>query len=279
MSVMVGHAPSVRITQRLVDVSEVLVCGGINGQEIIEENVRANIAAGWQPVRPHRKQDREVVLLAGGPSLNAHLGEVIALRGAGAALVTTNGAYHWALDHALAPSAQIILDARESNARFSKPVVPGCTYLMASQVHPSVLAGLPRERTYLWHAGLPPALAALALEQQGCYFPIPGGSTVALRALPLLRMLGFWRFHVFGLDSCTNEGAHHAYPQPENDHEKEIPVECGGRVFSCTPTQAAQAAQFRDLVRMLGDAVELAVYGDGLIAHMIKTGAALAHEE
>jgi hypothetical protein len=41
----------------------------------------------------------------------------------------------------------------------------------------------------------------------------------------------------------------------------------------------SQASEFRDLVRLLGDEVELAVYGDGLIAHMIKHGADLAPKE
>ena len=38
----------------------------------------------------------------------------------------------------------------------------------------------------------------------------------------------------------------------------------------------AQASEFRGLVRSLGDEVELDVMGDGLIAHMVQTGAELA---
>jgi hypothetical protein len=42
-----------------------------------------------------------------------------------------------------------------------------------------------------------------------------------LRAFPLLRMLGYTQFHVFGFDSCVQEdGTHHAYPQPENDNQQ-----------------------------------------------------------
>ena len=262
------------------DAGELVKTGRVNvEQERIDAQVAANIEAGWQNVQPHQRQDREVVLLAGGPSLAEHEAEIRALREAGAALVTVNGTYQWAIERGLVPSAQVVLDAREFNARFVTPQVDTCRYLIASQVHPSVLDGLPRDRTFLWHSGISDANETLARERAGFFFPVPGGSTVILRAIPLLRLLGFWRMHIFGFDSCTRGGQHHAYQQSENDHEQVIPVTCGGRTFECTPWQASQASEFRDLVRFLGDEVELCVHGDGLIAHMIATGAELAQKE
>ena len=111
------------------------------------------------------------------------------------------------------------------------------------------------------------------------FFPVPGGSTVVLRAIPLLRMLGFARIHLFGFDSCVSASQHHAYEQPENDSEVTMPVTCGGCTFMCTPWMISQASEFRDLVAFMGDEVELAVHGDGLIAQMIKHGAELAPQE
>ncbi len=120
----------------------------------------------------------------------------------------------------------------------------------------------------------------LAREKLGGFFyPVPGGSTVVLRAIPLLRMLGFRRMHVFGWDSCVSGDEHHAYPQAENDRQPTFPVTVGGRVFWCVPWHMSQACEFRDLVRFLGDEVELAVYGDGLIAHMLQTGAELPRKD
>jgi hypothetical protein len=106
---------------------------------------------------------------------------------------------------------------------------------------------------------------------------VPGGSTVVLRAIPLLRILGLTQFHVFGFDSCVAPGgAHHAYPQAENDNEPVVPVVVGGRAFECTPWQISQAVEFMDLVTFLGDEVELCVYGAGLIQHIVATGASLS---
>lgn len=257
---------------------DVVVSGKINVPiEVVEEQIRANILAGYDQVQPHLRQDRPVILLAGGPTMNDELPKIRELRAAGCALVTCNGAYQWAIDNGLDPSVQIVLDAREFNSRFVDAPHPTCRYLIASQCHPATLAKVPRERTKLWHSGLSPASEELLAKECGIYFPVPGGSTVVLRAIPLLRILGLTQFHVFGFDSCVAPGgAHHAYPQAENDNEPVVPVVVGGRAFECTPWQISQAVEFMDLVTFLGDEVELCVYGAGLIQHIVVTGASLS---
>lgn len=260
------------------DASKVIE-GNVNvPYEVLEKQIRQNIEAGYRMAMPHAKQDRHVVVLAGGPSLSDHLDDIRRLREEGAALVTMNGSYHWALDNGLSPSVQIVVDAREHNARFTRPLCEGTKYLLASQVHPSAFEGLPKESVFLWHSGITDEYADLVREKYGEYWPVPGGSTVMLRALPLLRMLGMWRFHIFGFDSCVSGDRHHAYQQSENDGEPLMPAEVGGRMFMAHPWMLSQASEFRALSRMLGDEVELEVYGDGLIAHMIKTGASLSQE-
>ena len=261
------------------DAAEVVKSGRINTSEaVVDAQVKANIKAGWMHATPHERQAREVVFLAGGPSMKAEIDTIRRLREGGAALVTVNGAYDWAIEQGLKPSAQIVLDAREFNSRFTRNVIPDCKYLIASQVHPATLEGLPRERTYLWHSGISDEAAEMVTERLGMPLVIPGGSTVVLRAIPLLRMLGLSRLHLFGFDSCVIGADHHAYAQPENDADPVFSLTCGGRTFSCTGWQISQAAEFRDLIKFMGDEVELAVYGDGLIAHMFKTGAQLADE-
>lgn len=261
------------------DAKKVAEIGALNvDEETIRRNVVANIGAGWQQVQPHLTQDVELMILAGGPSLAQHVDTLREMRAAGVKLVTLNGAYNWALEQGLQPSAQIIVDARAFNARFTKPVVPGCKYLIASQCDPSVLEGLPRDRTFLWHTG-----AEHVREDLDAAYPVwwlvPGGSTVMLRAIPLLRMLGFKQYHLFGFDSCLDGDAHHAYAQPENDSEVVIPVTVGGRTFRCHAWQVSQAQEFMDLVKFLGDEIELEVYGDGLINHILRTGAAISEGE
>lgn len=248
-------------------------------EEQVRVNVRHNVARGWTQVTPHETNDFEVMILGGGPSMAAFEDEIKARRAAGAKLVTLNGGYHWALDHGLTPSAQIIVDARAFNARFTKPVVDECKYLIASQVDPSVFEGLPLDRTFIWHTTAE-QIEDILKESYGVYWPIPGGSTVLLRAIPLLRMLGYRKFHLYGCDSClAGDGTHHAYAQPENDAAPIFPVTLGGRIFQCHPWMAAQCQEMLSLIRFMGDEIELEIHGDGLLAWALEHAASLAGEE
>lgn len=262
------------------DASKIVERGELNVEEQrLVDNVRANIAGDWMTVAPHAANDVEIVLLAGGPSLNDYVDEIRELRERqGSKLVTVNNTYHWALERGLKPSAQIVVDGRPFNARFTHPVVDDCKYLIASQVDPSVLEGLPKERTYLWHTNID-RIRDLLDARYATWYNTPGGSTVVLRSFPLLRMLGFKRFHVFGWDSCLLDDAHHAYAQPENDSPFVVAVTCGDRVFRCHASMAAQAAEFQDLIKFLGDEIELNVRGPGLIAHIVETGAEIESRE
>lgn len=258
--------------------SDVVARGELNTtQTAVRDNVKHNIAAGWQQVSPHETNDVEVMILGGGPTLDQFEGDIRQKRADGVKLVTLNGTYKWCLDRGLTPSAQVMVDARPFNARFVQPAVDDCKYLIASQCHPSVLEGLPRDRTWLWHTTTE-MIKDLLAAQYSAWWGVPGGSTVLLRAIPLLRMLGFKRFHLYGCDSCLIEDGHHAYEQPENDGSPAVPVNVGGKIFYCHPWMVAQAQEFIDLIRFLGDEVEIEPYGDGLLTHILVTGSELAKE-
>jgi len=218
----------------------------------------------------------EAMILCGGPSLSQFEDDIRAKREAGMPIITMNGTYNWCLERGLKPSAQIVVDGREFNKRFVSPQVDSCRYLIASQCNPAVLDGLPKDRTLLWHSGIDKEVEKLLDEEYpNGWFPIPGGSTVMLRTIPLLRVLGWKKFHVYGFDSCLSEGKHHSYVQTENDNDLPIGACVGDRTFQCHGWMVAQAQEFIDLVTFLGDEVELEVYGDGMIAHILKTGAEL----
>jgi len=257
---------------------KVSVGGEINTeQQKLEDNIRVNAKTDYQLVQPYPLQDTEVMLLAGGPSLNDFTDEIIELRKGGMPMITTNGTYNWAIEHGLKPSMQLIIDAREFNSRFVTPVVDDCKYFIASQADPSIFEGLPLDRTYAWHVGVATEQAALLDDLYKIWYPCPGGSTVTLRGLCLLRMLGFHKIHIYGFDSCRRDGEHHAYSQPENDYKSSpIPISAGGRVFQCDAWMYCQTTEFMKMVGLFGDELDLDVKGDGLIAHIIKTGAALS---
>lgn len=259
-------------------------------EETIRANVAKNIAAGWQMATPKLVNDQEAILIAGGPSLNdpGILDKIKALRDQGAGTITMNGAYTWAIEHGVIPGAQIVCDARPFNKRFVEPILSETKYLMASQCDPSTLEGLPPERTWVWHTSAENIRDILDQHLQP-WFGVPGGCTVLMRAIPLLHMLGFRRFHLFGADSCLRlpEGSvvaqgetgslvtHHAYTQPENDGQYIMPVNVGGKIFYCHPWMANQAQDFLQLIRVAGEDFELEVYGEGLLSWIISHAASI----
>ena len=272
-----GFAPSVKVEPiKWKSADDVKATTVINvDDEKIRENIRINCNAGWNLVYPYERQDIEVMLLGGGPSLNDYQDDIKAKRVAGVPLITTNGAYHWAIERGLKPSAQIVVDARPFNKRFLEPVVDDCKYLVASQCDPEAISHLPKDRTYLWHSCSSDEMVEyIKAVQENPVWPTPGGSTVMLRALMLLQCLGFFKIHVYGMDSCISEG-HHAYKQDENsqDVEKTIKVQTKTKEFVCAPWMAIQAKEFRQMAGLMDDSVELEVYGDGLIATLIRESA------
>lgn len=245
--------------------------------DTIRENIRANLAYDYAEVAPHAATDRPIMVLAGGPTLSDFEDEIIARRKAGELLVTVNGTYNWCLERGIHPSLQIVCDAREFNNRFVKPAIPKCRYLIASQCHPSVAASLPHDQVLMWHSGdhLRETLAEWDKEhnRERAWYPVQGGGTVILRGLPLLMMLGFRKFELFGFDCCLRDSKHHAYSQPENDRTLEIPVRVGGREFKCHPWMVAQAGDWMRLLQYIGPHIDLEVRGDSLISHIIATAA------
>jgi hypothetical protein len=244
-------------------------------------NIRSSIARGLEQSRGHHgKNPARVCLIGGGPSLASQEDDIRAAAAAGAKLVGMNGTYNWLLERGLRPSAYVQVDARPTNLRFltTHPMVQDCSYFLASHLDPvffDALAGRPR--VYLFHAVAgddQEEFDILNAFYFGRWQPIDGGSTVLLRSLRLLSLMGFTEFELFGCDSCYAGDQHHAYPQPENDTDAAQVVEVGGRSFLAAPWQISQAMEFIDLVRVRGDEFALRIHGDGLLAHLLRVGAA-----
>ena len=267
-------APIIPKEEVWVAAEEVEMKGELNaGLDTVLANVKHNIRLGFQQIQPHPTNDVEVMLVGGGPSLKKQIPTIRRLREQGVKLVCLNNAYQYCLDHDIKPSAYIMVDARPFNIRFVQNTIPECKYFIASQCDPSVFEALGkvRDQTYIWHTSAEEIQDLLQEVYPKCY-PVPGGSTVLLRAIPLFRMLGFKRFHVFGCDSCLEDGAHHAYEQQENDDQFVMPVRVGGKEFKCNPWMVSQAREFIDLIGCMGDVMELEIYG-GLLRQILESGA------
>lgn len=256
--------------------------------EVILEQVAQNIRRGLPQARSYQPNDGTIALVCGGPSLKTTLPELREVIEAGGKVVTVNGAYQWCIDQGIRVSMQIVIDAREFSTRFVETPVKSCQYFLAAQCHPKAFELCRDREVTIWHvlsAG-EPELKLLKEYYFDHLAPVQIGTTVAIRALSLLRMLGFMKFEIFGLDSCLLDNEHHAYAQTENDNElicsiwiKPKEGDQPKRRFRCTAWMAKQAQDFIELTQERGELFLCNVHGDGLIAAMIETGAELTEGE
>jgi len=249
----------------------------------ITRNVRASIRRGYPQVTQGPTRHERVCLVGSGPSLNETLDELRQLVWEGAILVTLNGAYQWCIDRGLQPKSTIIMDARPSNARFIQTPVPKCNYLLASQCDPKVWDMVEgREHVWIFHAVVSqghPATMELDAYYQNQWVGVGGGTTVATRALSLLRSAGYLRYDLFGIDCCWLDGQHHGMEQPENDKDKPLRLTMGinnekATPFVASPWHLKQFEDFMNTLKINGEKMLLHVHGRGMLAHAMKRLAA-----
>jgi hypothetical protein len=269
--------PSVEVGKRF-PVPEI-VCEVNEDKDKIRENIKANIQLNLPQVRPYETQWEKVVgVVLGGTTLKETFPDLLEKRRNGMPVITINGSHRYCMTNGLVPSAMIMLDSREFNNRFVYPLVEDCKYFISSQCHPSVFENLKDNKVWIWHCAGDDNFDLLKEVYGEDYYPVMGGATVALRAVHLLRMLGFHKFEMYGFDSCIGE-EHHAYEQPENDGEAVLDVMVSGKEFKCTAANYHQAKEFVDMISKTGEHYDLAVHGDGLISHIIKNPDSLKIKE
>ena len=268
-----------------VELSEKAGCNTTD--EVILAQVRDSIRRGLPQVFPYPTNSEVALLVCGGPSLATTEKELRDAVWRGGKIVACNGAYQWCIDHNLKPSAAVVLDAREFNARFIETPVERCKYLLASQCHPKMFDLCRDREAFIWHTctGGQPELDVLNEFYFERCFPVVLGVTVGIRAISLIRMLGFTSIETFGLDSCWMSDRHHSYGQAENDRDGRVAVwlrpkgyDGLARRFECSPWHIRQAKDFMTLIRDRGHLFQLNVHGEGLLAAIVRTGAQIQLE-
>ena len=238
--------------------------------DVILRNIKINVAKGYTQLVPHAKSHGKVMLLGGGPSLN-HFKNEIRRRAANTPVICTNGTYNWCLDAGISPKALIVVDARPSNAKFVQEAIPSCKYMFASQCDPLLFESAPFDQTYIWHSHIPEVLDETLDESYGTemWHSVPGGTTVMLRAVPLLGMLGWKDIDIYGFDGCLQGEDHHAYEQTENEGFPITTVTIEGDEFLCHPWMVVQGQEFEKLYKATKGSINWNIRGPGLIKRLV----------
>lgn len=281
-----GGEPMDTVTLRPGDRFDASVMRVNTDAETIYRNIRSNLAAQLPQLTVYAENPQHVAVVGGGWSLSDPevYEQLRRLYFDGAAIVALNGSAKWLMERNLRPSMHIVLDARPENLEFIRDPIPNCKYFLASQVHPSLIEAVKDRDAYLFHA-MPEDVPEVAIcdDYYGKrrWVRVPACSSVGVTSILALRCLGFRYQHLFGIDSCYRaDGTHHAFPQALNENEGRAWFRFGqdGREFLCSPWMAAQARSFLEMIVVNHEHISLAVYGDGLIAYLLKTAAEMPAE-
>lgn len=228
--------------------------------EELHDNMRSAIARNLPIVAGTGPANSDVLsIMGGGPSLED------TYRDATGCIAAINGSHAFLLDKGVMPNVCGVCDPSPHMADI---VVadPGCTYFLASIVHPSVYDKLLNAGCciYRWNMSSVPGGDDLLDEIEPDWFMSGGGSTMGLRWITLGYNMGFRKFHLHGMDSSFREKSSHAYPDHQDAKEW-----IGFEGFQTRVNFIGQVADFLWwLDRFKQDdvePVEIRVFGEGLL--------------
>jgi uncharacterized Rossmann fold enzyme len=264
---------------------------GVNTSEDARlENVRINSARDLDWFTGFKDEGRTCVIACGAPSMKDYVQQLKRHRAKGDRIVSVNNAWRFLHQRGITPDVNVMLDARPENAAFLDGAPKSMRLMLASQCHPSVFDKALEQglEVVVWHNGWDTGNDKLreildpwwdGPNQRPCIL-VPGGSTVGLRSLWLATYSGFRTIHLYGCDSSyADDGTHHAYAQPLNDHETVLDVVMGAKRYRCAPWMVRQASEFQQSWKDLREyeeepgktaPVTLHVHGRGLVPDVAK---------
>lgn len=242
--------------------------------ETVERNIRQNLARGLPELHKHHswkkfKGEYPLAIVGGGPSLADTIEELRTFRH----MIVCGSAHDHIVSQGIEPEFCAVLDPDPIAANYLRKPCETTTYLVSSNCDAAVFNALERYQVVLWHCAgsVSPELVAV----ENC---IGGGCTVTLRAIGIALLMGYGNLHFFGFDSCNKGDQHHAYAAEEIDPPVDVYIPGSDQVFSCSPYHLAQAQQFQDALRDFGQYFTVKIHGHGLIAELMKVGAAQAKQ-
>lgn len=241
-------------------VAEIVIDGSNVSRETVVNNLLSSSKitdAKWlEMIEPHAG---DAVIIAGGPSLKNNLLTIQHLQARGAKLFALNNVPAYLEQHGIFPDAHILLDGLPSVLAFAQGFKSGGRYY-SSQCDPAVLDHAGSELV-LWNSYIEGLLDIIPDAKDPF---IGGGTTVGTRSMGLVHVLGYRKIHIFGMDSCYQDGTSHCYDQQE--YSTSINVRFDGKDYKSPPQLLAQVEEFKLVARQLmAFGTEIYVHGDGLL--------------
>ncbi len=237
-------------------------CGIPDGP--ILSNVRSAIRRGLPTFRSEPPHDRTVAICGGGPSIAGCLDEIRALQAGGHEIWTVNRCYDYLAEAGIVADVCVLLDMDPRIAECCRNPRPRTAWLVGSQCAPETFDALEGQNVVLWHGvngDLADAHVAVCREEGHKCLLIGGGTTAALRAIPLAILSGAKTIRAYGMDSSFEDKSH-IYEWFLEADEKQILF--NGRFYRTTLGMIEQAQRFLDAAETF-PGVSFSVHGGGYL--------------
>lgn len=230
------------------------------------DNIKNALSLSLPKLQMADAHDGHAVIVGGGPSLKRHLDEIRERQKHGQVIFSTNATYEYLLKNGIVPDAHVMIDARKENAEFV-PIFSDATLYYASQCHPSVFINA--RNVVLWHS-MDEGIQQYIGNNTGDPL-VGGGSTVGMKSLALAWILGYRRFHLYGMDSSYEDGENHAYPQALNSNEKILELFMGEKKYLAAPWMCTQVENFKEVAQeLVASGCVITVHGTGLLPDVAR---------
>ncbi len=241
-------------------VAEIVIDGSnVSREDAVNNIVSACNRQGARWLDLIEAHNGDAVIIAGGPSLKDNLLTIQRLQARGAKLFALNNVPAYLAQHGIYSEAHILLDALPCVLAFAQGFKSGERYY-SSQCDPAVLDEAGCE-LILWNSYIE-GLLEIVPDARDPF--IGGGTTVGTRAMGLIHVLGYRKIHIFGMDSCSKDGASHCYEQGE--YATSINVRFDGKDYTAPPQMLAQVEEFKLTARsLMAFGCEIYVHGEGLL--------------
>lgn len=216
--------------------------------------------------------ERELIIVGGGPSLTHDLWEIALRQKGGAVIWALNNSFKYLTEHGIKPDAQVMLDARIENIEFV-PEKTDALLLYSAQCHPDIISKAQKAgKVILWCPSITEILDLLN-EAKKLAAVVQGGSSVGLKAIAVAHLFGFKEAHLYGYDSCyAYPDRNHAYDQPLNDYENILIATFNNVQYKCAYWMVSQVQEFqKSLPNFLKMGLNIYVHGYGLLPDVAKS--------
>ena len=237
----------------------------------IAENLKRTIPRFVNRIGFCEVKSEPLAIVAAGPSLN----DTVDLVRDFDRVLVCGSAHDHLVRQGVIPTYALVSDGgKDDKGNLSLPQKE-TTYLIASQCDPGLFNHLSGFNVEMWHyrGQACPSVEVEAELLQG-ETSIAWGSTVTINSIQIAMMLGYQHLHFFGFDSCYGDYGvkHHCCDIAGSMEYQKVPAVVDGKMFISDLGLMTQAEQFFHLVEAQGEFFHSTIYGDGLIAEMVKKG-------